>query len=173
MSSLSPRGSISGNASAAVSEDFADSLRDLTQNNRYEISNLTIIAKENTEHAQAISKALESHIKTVRLQFDIARKKQKQFRLLLFAGCCLNKGLRLTLTIGNTSAKITCALRPGLDSEERWNTIYCLSRPWFVQHVHGSLYSRGWKRAQSHGRHAQDLEGTSPWVHGQATRVPT
>lgn len=46
MSSLSPRASISGSASAAVAEDFADSLRDLTQNNRYEISNLTIIAKE-------------------------------------------------------------------------------------------------------------------------------
>jgi pre-mRNA cleavage complex 2 protein Pcf11 len=74
MSSLSPRGSISGgNASAAVSEDFADSLRDLTQNNRYEISNLTIIAKENTEHAQAISKALESHIKTVRHQSALMR----------------------------------------------------------------------------------------------------
>lgn len=66
MSSLSPRASISGSASIAVAEDFADSLRDLTQNNRYEISNLTIIAKENTEHAQAISKALENHIKTVR-----------------------------------------------------------------------------------------------------------
>ena len=74
MSSLSPRASISGNASAAVSEDFADSLRDLTQNNRYEISNLTIIAKENTEHAQAISKALESHIKTVRHQFAMTKK---------------------------------------------------------------------------------------------------
>lgn len=66
MSSLSPRASISGSASDAVAEDFSDSLRDLTQNNRYEISNLTLIAKESTEHAQAISKALESHIKTVR-----------------------------------------------------------------------------------------------------------
>jgi pre-mRNA cleavage complex 2 protein Pcf11 len=78
MSSLSPRASISGNASAAVSEDFADSLRDLTQNNRYEISNLTIIAKENTEHAQAISKALENHIKTVRHQLAMT-KRQKPF----------------------------------------------------------------------------------------------
>lgn len=84
MSSLSPRASISGNASAAVSEDFADSLRDLTQNNRYEISNLTIIAKENTEHAQAISKALESHIKTVRHQFAMTPKRTI-FRFLLLA----------------------------------------------------------------------------------------
>nr|OQO30400.1 hypothetical protein B0A51_02360 [Rachicladosporium sp. CCFEE 5018] len=63
MSSLSPRGSLSGVSSAAVADDFADSLKDLTQNNKYEISNLTIIAKENTEHAQVISKALENHIK--------------------------------------------------------------------------------------------------------------
>lgn len=50
---------------ANVAEDFEESLRDLNQNNRYEISNLTLIAKESTEHAQAISKALETHIKTV------------------------------------------------------------------------------------------------------------
>lgn len=48
-----------------VALDFQESLQDLTNNNRYEISNLTIIAKENTEHAQAISVVLEKHIKTV------------------------------------------------------------------------------------------------------------
>lgn len=71
MSSLSPRGSLSGASADAVAEDFADSLKDLTQNNRYEISTLTIIAKENTEHAQAISKALEGHIKKVQYIFLI------------------------------------------------------------------------------------------------------
>lgn len=66
MSSRSPRGSLSGaSTSAEVAADFGESLKDLQNNNRYEISNLTIIAQENTEHAQAISKALESHIKTV------------------------------------------------------------------------------------------------------------
>lgn len=49
-----------------VALDFQDSLQDLQNNNRYEISNLTIIAKENTEHAQAISQVLEKHIRTVR-----------------------------------------------------------------------------------------------------------
>lgn len=62
MSARSPRGSLSGASSAEVAEDFGDSLRDLQINNRYEISNLTVIAKENTEHAQAISKVLEEHI---------------------------------------------------------------------------------------------------------------
>ena len=51
-----------------VALDFQDSLQDLQTNNRYEISNLTIIAKENTEHAQAISQVLEKHIKTVRIE---------------------------------------------------------------------------------------------------------
>lgn len=65
MSGRSPRGSLSGASSAEVAEDFGDSLKDLSGNIRYEINNLTIIAKENTEHAQAISKALETHINTV------------------------------------------------------------------------------------------------------------
>ncbi|GAB7352940.1 hypothetical protein MBLNU459_g3519t2 [Dothideomycetes sp. NU459] len=47
-----------------VALDFKDALQDLSNNNRFEISNLTIIAKENTEHAQAISAVLEQHIKT-------------------------------------------------------------------------------------------------------------
>ncbi|KAF2213099.1 hypothetical protein CERZMDRAFT_84002 [Cercospora zeae-maydis SCOH1-5] len=63
MSSRSPRGSFSGGSSAEVAADFEESLKDLQTNNRYEISNLTVIAKENTEHAQAISKVLENHIK--------------------------------------------------------------------------------------------------------------
>jgi len=51
--------------SSEVALDFRDSLNDLQINNRYEISNLTIIAKENTEHAQAISQTLENHVRTV------------------------------------------------------------------------------------------------------------
>jgi pre-mRNA cleavage complex 2 protein Pcf11 len=57
-----------------VALDFQESLQDLQNNNRYEISNLTIIAKENTEHAQAIAMVLEKHIKTVRLSKTKSRK---------------------------------------------------------------------------------------------------
>jgi len=52
--------------SAEVAADFKDALEDLKVNSRPEISNLTVIAKENTEHAQAISRELENHIKQVR-----------------------------------------------------------------------------------------------------------
>jgi pre-mRNA cleavage complex 2 protein Pcf11 len=65
MSARSPRGSLSGASSAEVAEDFRGALKDLQINNRYEIMNLTTIARENTEYAQAISDALEGHIRTV------------------------------------------------------------------------------------------------------------
>jgi pre-mRNA cleavage complex 2 protein Pcf11 len=55
-----------GVSSDEVAEDYRKALEDLTMNSRYEISNLTVIAKENTEHALAISEALKNHIKRVR-----------------------------------------------------------------------------------------------------------
>ncbi|KAI9699285.1 MAG: hypothetical protein M1836_002895 [Candelina mexicana] len=51
-----------GAPSDEVAEDYKNSLEDLQLNSRYEISNLTVIAKENTEHAMAISRVLENHI---------------------------------------------------------------------------------------------------------------
>ena len=66
MSARSPRGSLSGNSDVAL--DFADALKDLQQNNRLEILNLTTIARESTEQAQAISTALEDHIRAVSQQ---------------------------------------------------------------------------------------------------------
>jgi pre-mRNA cleavage complex 2 protein Pcf11 len=58
-----------GVSSDEVAEDYKKALEDLTMNSRYEISNLTVIAKENTEHALAISEALKIHIKKVRLVY--------------------------------------------------------------------------------------------------------
>lgn len=54
-----------GVPSDEVAEDYVQALQSLTMNSRYEISNLTVIAKENTEHALAISEALRLHIKQV------------------------------------------------------------------------------------------------------------
>lgn len=50
-------------------------------NNRFEINNLTLIAKENTEYAQAMSKALEDHIKTVSRQCNHVTLQQPHFIL--------------------------------------------------------------------------------------------
>ena len=48
-----------------VAEDYRNSLDDLITNDRYAISNLTLIAKENIEHAEAISRVLQNHIQRV------------------------------------------------------------------------------------------------------------
>jgi pre-mRNA cleavage complex 2 protein Pcf11 len=56
---------MSGLASDEVAEDYKNSLEDLTTNDKFQISNLTVIAKENTEHAMAISRVLENHIRSV------------------------------------------------------------------------------------------------------------
>jgi len=60
----------SGLASDEVAEDYKNSLEDLTTNDKFQISNLTVIAKENTEHALAISRVLENHIRTVGVSFS-------------------------------------------------------------------------------------------------------
>lgn len=56
---------MSGLPSDEVAEDYKGSLEDLVTNDRYQISNLTLIAKENIEHAEAISRVLQNHINRV------------------------------------------------------------------------------------------------------------
>ena len=58
--------SFPGEDGAEVVSSFKDALEDLQRNDQYEIENLTMIAKETTEHAQAISQAIEAHIRKVR-----------------------------------------------------------------------------------------------------------
>ncbi|KAI9670144.1 MAG: hypothetical protein M1817_004481 [Caeruleum heppii] len=55
-----------------VAEDYKNSLEDLTLNSRYEIGNLTVIAKENMDHALAISRVIENHIRTLTLKKNAA-----------------------------------------------------------------------------------------------------
>ncbi|ANB11561.1 mRNA 3' end processing factor [Sugiyamaella lignohabitans] len=45
--------------------DYLDSLQELTFNSRPIITNLTVIAQENIQHAQIIAKAIEEHIHKV------------------------------------------------------------------------------------------------------------
>ncbi|KAI0843436.1 hypothetical protein F5Y06DRAFT_3903 [Hypoxylon sp. FL0890] len=53
------------NESEQVAQAFREAVEDLQGFTRAEINNLTIIARENTEHAHAISGALQEHIKRV------------------------------------------------------------------------------------------------------------
>lgn len=54
-----------GEYAAEVAEDYRRALEDLSFNTRYEISNLTLIARENVENAMAISDVVLDHIKKV------------------------------------------------------------------------------------------------------------
>ncbi|KNG48742.1 mrna cleavage factor complex component pcf11 [Stemphylium lycopersici] len=56
---------------AEVAADFRDALQDLRMNSRPEISNLTLIAKENTEYAEAISNELQKHIQSTRPEWKL------------------------------------------------------------------------------------------------------
>lgn len=53
--------------SAEVAEDYRLALEDLSSNMRFEISNLTVIARENTEHALSIAEVIQQHILKVRV----------------------------------------------------------------------------------------------------------
>ena len=55
----------SGLPSDEVADDYKNSLEDLVNNDRYQIGNLTVIAKENIEHGEAIARVLENHIQRV------------------------------------------------------------------------------------------------------------
>ena len=46
----------------AIRQDYLSSLQELTFNSRIIISNLTVIAQENINAAQAITKAIEEHL---------------------------------------------------------------------------------------------------------------
>jgi len=48
-----------------IAIDFKEYLEDLKVNSKPEIDTLTLIARENPSHAQAISKVLEEHINKV------------------------------------------------------------------------------------------------------------
>ena len=61
----SPSLVMSGLPSDEVAEDYKGSLEDLVSNDRYQISNMTLIAKENIEHAEAISRVLQNHVNRV------------------------------------------------------------------------------------------------------------
>ena len=120
-----------------VALDFQESLQDLQNNNRYEISNLTIIAKENTEHAQAIAMVLEKHIKTVRL-----RKNEIDYHFDLFERAYNLYGISATNPTADCPwTQAACTLCTRLNREERWHPIHSLSWKESFLYIHGLVHS--------------------------------
>lgn len=79
--------------SEALLEDFREALEGLQMNSRFEIQNLTQIARESTEDALGISQALQDHIKRVGQFFDTTP--QYCLHSALFTICChVEKPLR-------------------------------------------------------------------------------
>lgn len=69
-----------GLPSDEVVDDYKNSLDDLVTNDRISIGNLTVIAKECIEHAQAIARVLENHI----LRVSLPRLTPRSFHVHLF-----------------------------------------------------------------------------------------
>lgn len=120
-----------------VALDFQESLQDLQNNNRYEISNLTIIAKENTEHAQAIAMVLEKHIKTVRL----SKTKISWVFFSIKHSLRVSKDRVTDSTADCSWTQVACTLCTRLNCEERWHPVHSL--PWkeSVFYLHGLVHS--------------------------------
>ncbi|KAF2836922.1 hypothetical protein M501DRAFT_208487 [Patellaria atrata CBS 101060] len=98
--------------SAEVAADFKDALGDLRMNSRPEISTLTIIAKENTEHAQAISRELENHIRTTRPDFKLPA-------LYVLDSIVKNVGSPYTVYLGRNLFKTFMDAYSLMDSQNR------------------------------------------------------
>jgi hypothetical protein len=94
-------------------------LEDLTGNDRFQISNLTVIAKENTEHAMAISRVLENHIRSVGALFILA-----SLSPLSIVGP--RRLESLTASVDTSPAEATCSLCSRLHRQERRNPLHAV-----------------------------------------------
>lgn len=79
-----------GLPSDEVVDDYKNSLDDLVTNDRISIGNLTVIAKECIEHAQAIARVLENHILRVSLWHPLSQDEFSSF-LQHFTTNCLTR----------------------------------------------------------------------------------
>jgi hypothetical protein len=115
--------------SAEVAEDYRMALEDLSSNMRFEISNLTVIARENTEHALAIAEVLQQHILKVGWNLD--------------AQCVCARTIRSNANsrVGATEQETSSSVRTRLDREECRHTIHSLLRPQSLQDLYGIIRS--------------------------------
>jgi hypothetical protein len=128
------------NPSDEVADDYMQALRSLEMNSRYEISNLTVIAKENTEHALAISEAVKTHIKQVgqNISFIILEYLVTSFSCASLT--CAAKFLIFTYTSsGFTAEEIARFLCPRFGRQECWHTVHALLWPGTLFDLHGSI----------------------------------
>lgn len=146
-----------------VAEDYRLALEDLSSNARFEISNLTVIARENTEHALLIAQALEQHILKV----------GSKPRCLSSSGIAL---VEISLAITNMfvdgpEQEAPRLIRSRFDRQEYRYPLYVIPRQESVQNVHGGIYSRRPGHKKENGRNAENMETACCRIYGHAASL--
>lgn len=144
---------MSGLPSDEVAEDYKGSLEDLVTNDRYQISNLTLIAKENTEHAEAISRVLQNHINRVcKTPFCHAA--------------------RLTRSQGSSCTEIARIIRTRLNSQKCRIAVHGVFWPEPSSDLHACLFSGGRPRSSKVGGDVENVARASARLIITHLRLP-
>ena len=135
-----------------VADDYRRALEDLTGNLKYEINNLTLIARESTEHAHSIADVIADHILKVGSpstthtfpgwRHRLTKVPWLSSRLLRRRNCLPSTSL---IPLQKTSALLTRSFLARASTKCSWNRIH-----------HG----RPTYKTQD-GGDAEDVEGTS------------
>ena len=95
-----------------VTEDFLSSLEDLIFNDRAAINNVTVMAKDTVEHADAVSKAIIQHVLRVS---TLPISLTSQYYDFISDN-----------SVGPTRPEASCIIRPGLHRQEHRHAIHPL-----------------------------------------------
>lgn len=136
---------------AEVAEDYRHALEDLSSNMRHEISNLTVIARENTEHALTIAEVLQTHILKVGVVGLISH---------------YSSYVHLLTSPGRPKQETAIFVCAGFDCQKCRHTVYPLLWTHSLQDLYGVLCSRGPADSTKDGGDAQDMERSCAWIYG-------
>lgn len=165
---------------AEVIEDYQSALDGLTMNSRFEITNLTQIARDLTNYAFPIAETLEQHIKKVGGPYpdSCAAVPVPQLASLPFEtrhpGSRPSHATRVADTVTGASTKKTPShVRLGLDCQEHRHPLHPVLRQKPVLDIHGLVCLGQRQHPQENGGDVENLEGAGTWVHRQESRLPT
>lgn len=155
---------------AEVIEDYQSALDGLTMNSRFEITNLTQIARDLTNYAFPIAETLEQHIKKVGsphpgscLAFlvlsQLAFSHDLTSRLPVFPATVAD------IVTGTSTEEAPSHVRLGLHRQEYWHPLHLVLRQESILDIHGLVCLSQRQHTQENGGDVEDLERARPWVH--------
>lgn len=156
---------------AEVIEDYQSALDGLTMNSRFEITNLTQIARDLTNYAFPIAETLEQHIKKVSgshpesyvvspfvqpdsLPFTTRRPSSRPSHTTV-----------ANIVTGASTEEAASHVRLGLDRQEHWHPLHFVLWQEPVLHIHGLVCLGQRRHSQENGGDVEDLERAGPWVY--------